>query len=238
MDKALLAVGSGFTDLGRPDPRKQAPGSERNHPVLTAFLKRFSDEDDPATRSYSANVLILEALFEALNTRHPEYGAFNEHAIDLVIVAFYWLLRPAEYLHSEIPEARSQAFFIRHAFIIIDATVYFGTAIPLNDVRQVTRISFAALTFTDQKNAVRGETVGHAATSHPRLCPSKALGRILIRHKLWGTSPAAPLHHHYNDHPNHRKYYPVKSQHVTNALRHAGKYVQRQTGIDLFLFFI
>ena len=39
-----------------------------------------------------------------------------------------------------------------------------------------------------------------------------------------------PIHMHY--HTAHLKWYPVKSQHVTNALRHAATALNAQTGID------
>ena len=110
VDKALLAVGQGFTDLGLLDPRKQVLGSSANHPVLTAFLKRLSDKDDPASRACPANVLVIGALCDILDVDDPKWGALNRHVIDLIIVAFHWLLCPAECLESSSEEARSQAF--------------------------------------------------------------------------------------------------------------------------------
>ena len=92
MDKAPLAVGKGFTDLGFHDPRKQVLGSTANHPVLTAFLKRLSDEDDPASRAHPANILVIQALCDILDVDDPKHGTLNRHIIDLIIVAFYWLL--------------------------------------------------------------------------------------------------------------------------------------------------
>ena len=38
VEDALLAMGQGIAALGFPDPRKEAPGSPRNHPLLTSFL--------------------------------------------------------------------------------------------------------------------------------------------------------------------------------------------------------
>ena len=75
VEKALLAVGKGMANLGVGDPRKASPGSDRNHPALAGFLKRLSDEDEPSTRAYPANLTIIEALFEVLDTwRMPNGG--------------------------------------------------------------------------------------------------------------------------------------------------------------------
>jgi len=204
VEKALLAVGKGMANLGVGDPRKASPGSDRNHPVLAAFIKRLNDEDEPATRAYPANLTIIEALFDVLDTAHPEWGTLNAHLIDLNIVAFYWLLRPAEYLHSETAEGRTQAFKLQNVCLTIHGRVYAGLSAPLNDVNSISLIAHASLTFTDQKNAVRGKTVGHRANDHPLLCPAKALGRIILRHRQWKSSPDVPLHHHYNAHAKHK----------------------------------
>ena len=158
-------------------------------------------------------------------------GVFNSVARDLTIVGFFWLLRPAEYTHSTTPESRSQAFKFRDLYFTIDDTVYCAPTAPLNELADVARISAATLQFSDQKNAVRGEQVSHRPSADPVLCPCKALGRLALRLKQSGASPTAPIHHHYNSHTNHNKWYHVKAKHITNALRHAAKSIETTTGI-------
>ncbi|HEV8012912.1 MAG TPA: hypothetical protein VGP34_02415 [Pontimonas sp.] len=230
VDKALLAVGQGIADLGELDPRKEAVGSKQYHPVYRAFLQRLRDEDDPDSRVYPANVSILRALSDALDTEHETEGVVNQVAIDLCIIGFYWMLRPSEYLQATTKEARSQAFRFCDITLTIDGHVHPGPTAPLNDVNTVT---FATLTFTDQKNAVRGEQIGHSANSDPTLCPVKALARIARRLQLAGASPQDPIHYHRN--PVTRKWHPVPPTFITNALRHAATAIQEQTGIDPFL---
>ena len=86
--------------------------------------------------------------------------------------------------------------------------------------------------FDDQKNAVRGEQVGHRANNDPFFCPCKALGRIARRLKLAGAPPDQPIYMHYNHHRHHRGWYPVKPINITYALRHAATSVQRTTGVS------
>ena len=156
----------------------------------------------------------------------------SQHVFDLIVVAFYWLLRPAEYL--ETPETgRSQAFLLRDISITIDGTNYPAPDAPLNDAHSISRIEYASLTFADQKNAVKGETVGHVATTNPLLCPAKALGRIARRLTLWRAQPNTPIHRHYNAHPKHRRWCSIQSKFVTNALRWAAKLLEPSTGIPL-----
>ena len=229
MEKALTAVGQGMANMGGRDPRKQTPGAVHNHPLLSSFLKALRDEDDPSTRAYPANLTIIRALRRALDTSDPTWGVLNAHVIDLIIVAFFWLLRPAEYALSAEASARTQAFEFQHINLTIDGQPYLAPVAPLHDAQVVQRVTHAFLTFADQKNAVRGELVGHAANNDPFYCPAKALARVARRLKLAGATPSTPIHHHYNKAT--RKWYPVKTQFITNALRHAADLIQEQTGI-------
>jgi len=172
---------------------------------------------------------------DALDADDDEHGALNAHIIDLIIVAFYWLLRPAEYLDNGSDEdSRSQAFLFRDISLTIDGSITSGPTTPLND-DIVQRITHATLRFTDQKNAVRGEAVGHRANSDPFYCPAKALGRIALRLCQDGASPDTPICSHYNHHPKHRKWYSAKPQLITNALRHSATLLEPTTGIPAHL---
>jgi hypothetical protein len=229
---ALKAVGQGIANLGGGDPRKHLQGSFSNDPVLAAFLKRLRDQDDPSTRAYPANITILRALLDALDLDHAEEGSLNQHIVDLIIVAFYWLLRPAEYLHgaAEAEDSRSRAFLFRDISLTIDGITTIGPTTPLNE-ELVKRVAHSTLCFSDQKNAVRGEQVGHAANSDPFFCPAKALGRIALRLKRDGARPDDEIYWHYNNHPNHQRWYAVKPQYITNALRYAAAVMEPTTGI-------
>ena len=226
VENALLAVGQGITELGQPDPRKEAPGAQRNHPLLSAFLKSLRDQDDPQTRTHPANVTILRGLYTALDTEHPIHGQANKHAIDLAIVAFFWLLRPAEYLKST-GEGRSQAFRFCDITLTANGKVYQAPDPSLNDVHDAD-LTHAALMFTDQKNAVRGEQVGHRATSDDDLCPAKALAR-LARHLREHNAPQeTPICTYWDDNNVKRS---ADSKLITNGLRHAANSVKHLTGI-------
>ena len=212
-----------------------------NHPIAQSVrpavmetgpaLHRIHDEhlDDPATRAYPANMLLLRALPDTLDFDDARFGTLNEHIVDLIIVAFFWLLRPAEYLYSATKEGRTQVFRLRDVSVTIDNRTFATTRARLNDVNQASRVTCASLTFTDQKNAVRGETISHTANSDPFFCPCKALGRIVARFNRASASPDTQLHRHYNAFNN--RWYDAKSLFVTNALRHAAKSLTEVTGI-------
>ena len=171
---ALLAVGTGITHLGQPDPRKVAPGSDKNDPLLADFLSALADQDSPATRAYPANLTILRAAAQILDTRHTVDGPANTHVLDLMVVGFFGLLRPAEYLYGS-GKTRSQAFCLCDIHLTVDGAVLPVSSPLLND-ETLLRISHATLTFSDQTAGVRGEAITHRSNSDPFLCPSKALG--------------------------------------------------------------
>ena len=53
--------------------------------------------------------------------------------------------------------------------------------------------TFVTLTFTTQKNGVRGETIGHGRSGHPTLCPVTALMRRLLAVRAGGGGPTTPI---------------------------------------------
>ena len=62
---------------------------------------------------------------------------------------------------------------------------------------QALSATYATLQFSDQKNAVRGEQVGHKPNSDPDVCPVRALGRVILALKAWKAPPSTPLHHQW-----------------------------------------
>jgi hypothetical protein len=212
----LAAVGTGITQLGFPDPRKQV-SSGRLHPLLVGFLKALDNEDDPSTRAYPVNSTILLNL--------PCVG-HSGLLFDLCIVGFFWLLRPAEYL-AGAGQTRSTAFRLQDIHFHVGENLHCGTDPSLNDLN-VNRIQRATLTFDDQKNAVRGEQISHAANTHQVLCPCKALARICYRLRSNNASADTPI---YTD---LSQLVPsvVGPAAVTAALRLAASNLQFRTGID------
>jgi hypothetical protein len=227
VDKALLAVGKGITNLGFRDPRKQNDGS--NQPLLASFLKALRDDDDPASRSYPVNITIIRALGSLPVSRGDRWTTYHAHRLDLIIVAYFWLLRPGEYTNSPEEGTRSRPFEFRHIHLTIGDTPYTAPAAPLNDTN-LARLTYGTLEFADQKNAVKGEQVGHKPTADPLLCPVKALYRIAFRLRQARATPTTPIYKHYN-HVD-RKWYDVTSRSITAELRRAATSVQHYTGID------
>lgn len=223
---ALCSIGKGISHLGAPDPRFAAPGSSQLHPLLKDFCASLERQDDPTSRAHPANVTILRHLCSPEAGDDLPRSPLSRHLIDLSIIGFFWLLRPAEYLLGS-GQTRSTAFRLCDASFVVDDRAILATDASLNDL-DVSRILRATLTFNDQKNAVRGEQITHAATTDPQLCPCKALARLCATLRAHGAAAATPLYTYY---PSDGPPLGVTPDHLTAALKASARATQPSTGI-------
>ena len=86
-----------MSHLGQPDPRLDICDRKRLNPVLTSFFKKCEDNDAPTLCAHPATIAMLERLPEILDEDHPVDGPLNRNVINLCIMAFFWLMRPAEF---------------------------------------------------------------------------------------------------------------------------------------------
>ena len=228
VEAALTAVGQGISNLGEYDPRKEALGSQRNHPLFSAYLSALKDQDEPSKRVHPVNTVILEQLASVLDFQHPKHGEFNRHVADLCVAGFFWLLRPAEYTRGA-PDTRSQAFRLCDIHLTFGNHCRHAPTAPLNDANIIRAVTLVHLEFADQKNAVKGERIGHRCTTSDFLCPGKAICRIARRLRLSGAKPDCPLYEFYDRAT--RQIRRVTPEHIKNALQHAAAAVEDVTGI-------
>jgi hypothetical protein len=159
-------------------------------------------DDDLASRAYPVNITIIRELFLVLDVDDPVLGYLQQHTIQLIILAFFWLLRPAEYLYSTTTESRSQAFRLcdvtftiyGRVYVALDAPLHEENGLALSEDQFVSGLKSASLTFSDRKNAVKGKQVGQCPTLDQSLCPVKALGRIVYHLLTHNATPTTPLY--------------------------------------------
>jgi hypothetical protein len=126
---------------------------------------------------------------------------------DLVIIAFYFLMRPGEYCHTTGEDAS-------HPFHNDEVELWRGprkldlATASDNDLLTAT---FCILLFSDQKNANRGEKVGHGLSSDPFFCAVRALARRIIHLRRNGAPPHTPIHCYYMQHRGRQLRIPSKS---------------------------
>lgn len=178
-----------ITFLGAPDPRVNETGSLD---IRLAHLLKFYEKEDPPPARLQPMPL---GLIKAATTRIPLTAPIPiSTARDMTIIGFFFLMRPGEYCTSGDSS---------HPFLVKDVILWKHQ--ERLDHQQATysileQATSCQLTFTTQKNAVRGERVGHAATSDPIFCPVKALVRRIIHLRRNEAPVSTPIHCYFLSH--------------------------------------
>jgi hypothetical protein len=89
----------------------------------------------------------------------------------LICLAFFFLLRPGEYTGTP---SDTTPFCLQDVQCWVGHQCFLATTIPLADLQCIT---FITLTFSTQKNGVRGEVIGLGRSGNPVLCPVTAMAQ-------------------------------------------------------------
>ena len=103
--RALRHVAQKFVLDGRPDPRKSSPAQQSLDLPIARLIKSYQDNDPPPQPKLALPVSTITAL--AINYRWtPHLYA----VADLVIVAFFYLLRVGEYTSPGCPRDKNEQY--------------------------------------------------------------------------------------------------------------------------------
>jgi hypothetical protein len=127
---------------------------------------------------------------------------------DMVILAFFFLLRPGEYTGTS---SNTTPFALR------DIQLFIGRSrVPLLTCPEplLAATTFGTLEFTTQKNGVRGEVIGLGSTP-AYFCPVKALQRRVCHLRHHSAPETTPIASYYLAGRWHR----ISPPQITDALR-------------------
>ena len=176
-------MGQTYAALGAPDPRLNSFGQLDFR--LTALLAAWKRHDAPPTR---VKPLPLDVIATVAHLADAAGTPFDAAVADCLVVGFYFLLRPGEYTGA--PRTTDDLFRIQ------DVQCWIGDRRIdplLSSEPELHAVTFVSLTFTSQKNGVRGETIGHGRSGHPFLCPVARLVSRLLALRAQGALPTTPL---------------------------------------------
>ena len=163
VEDALRSVGQAFTRLGTTDPRLNEFGEVDFR--LASLLRAWKKADAPPARIKPLPLQLVHAAVHLATTVATPLSLSS--AADCLVIGFYFLLRPGEYVG--VPRHQSDDLFrLQDVGLCVGTRKLDILHCPLADLLATT---FATLTFTSQKNGVRGETIGHSRSGHPSLCP-------------------------------------------------------------------
>ena len=186
----IRMVGHTFLHVGSDDPRLNSA-----HLIdfrLQRTIAAWKKSDPPPKRVKPVPIQVIRRI---ANTAYSPFSSPLCKAIaDMIVLAFFFLLRPGEYTDNSGDTSK-------HPFLLEDIQLFIGdTRLNLltdSDAR-LKQARFASLTFTGQKNGVRGEVIGLACSGDPVLCPVQAVIRRVLYLRQNGALPTTPLAHVFN----------------------------------------
>ena len=178
----VLHVAQAFLQVGADDPRLNSA-----HNIdfrLQRTLKAWKNSDPAPDRVKPIPITVIRQIAVLAQTTNAADATFCASA-DMIIVAFFFLLCPGEYTDNDI-----------NPFHLADVQLFIGdTRIhPLSSpCEQIQQARFASLTFTNQKNGVRGEVIGLARSGDPYVCPVQAIIRRVLYLQTHAAAIDTPL---------------------------------------------
>lgn len=186
--------------MGSDDPRLNTAGKTDFR--LARMLAAWKKQDPPANRVKPIPIQVIRRI--AFIAQHLPHDAHVLRATaDMIIIAFFYLLRPGEYTDSP---SDTTPFSLGDVQLMLGSTRIDLLASPLP---LLTEAHGGSLTFTTQKNGVPNEVIRLNRSGDSYLCPVLAIVRRVIHLR----ENNAPLHT-----PLGRVFTPNGIQHVTPSL--------------------
>ena len=178
-------MGQAYAGLGAADPRLNAHGKLDFR--LSSLYRSWAPADPPPSRVKPLPITLLRQVHTL--ARQAGCPHARAEAATLAIGVFF-LLRPGEYV-GRPNDTTDSLFRFRDLAMWVGSRAIDPMHCPLSELRAAT---FASLTFTRQKNGVRGEKIGHGRSGDPHICPVLCLiDRVLALRALPAATPATPL---------------------------------------------
>jgi hypothetical protein len=188
VEGALRAVGQAFTSVGALDPRLTPRGSTEFR--LRCQLRGYSKADPAPNR---VKPVPTGVTYHAANIAKQHGTVESLAVINMICLAFFFLCRPGEYTKPTGDNA---------PFCLEDVTLYVGNRrilAPLATEDNLNCVTFVTLTFTTQKNAVRGKVIGLGLSGDPFICPVQSIASRVRHLRQHNAPPATPLCTYYTD---------------------------------------
>ena len=218
VEDALRAIGQTMASVGTSDKRLTAPRQVEYR--LKTLLAGYARDDPEPTR-------VLPVPISLINYGHSlAVSPFDCAVVDMAYMAFFFLNRPGEYARTVAPDPQTLPFRLCDVVFSIGSRRLPATSAPLADLEHAT---FVLLNFSQQKNGVRGEGVGHGRSGHPFACPVRALLRRVLHLRHFHAPPDTPLYTVYTN--QHLAPSSVTAARITSMLRLSATALSAQLGL-------
>lgn len=206
VEDAVRAVGQMYARLGSPDPRLNVHGAVDIR--LTSFYRAWQRHDEPPHRVKPLPLSVVASVVAATTLEGTPLALA---CAECLLMGYFFLLRPGEYLGQPPRDRPGPLFRLRDIQFWVGSRALTTLSCPLDNLYAAT---FVTLTFTEQKNGVRNETIGHGRSGHPSLCPVLGLASRVLTLRIAGASADTPLNAFWYPSAAHFRF--TLSSHLTN----------------------
>jgi hypothetical protein len=168
VERALRHVAQKLVLDGHPDPRKASPAQQSLDLPISRLIKSYRDSDPPPEPKLAVPVSTIAAISE--NYRWSPHLAT---VADLVIIAFFYLLRVGKYT-SPLAQSAKRTIPLR----LCDIRLWRRGALLPHTASLSTLLTAdsATICIAHTKNGTKGAVIHHEAFAGP-ICPVAALAR-------------------------------------------------------------
>ena len=185
MGDYVSTVSQEISKLGpKVDPRFNIRG--QRHLELIEQTKSYKKADPPPERVKPIPIQLIEHCVTS-----SQLSEFDRAVGDLIILGFFFLLRPGEHTYSSDAEY-DRPFRLRDvSFDLPRLGSANAAATAATHLQPATKTN---LNFTNQKNGEKDEVISHGDAPHPLLSPLKAARRRVLHLKANDAAAETPLH--------------------------------------------
>ena len=205
--------------MGSDDPRLNS--ALKTDFCIARMLAAWKKEDPPANRVKPIPISVIRRVAHIAERLPPNSERLRATA-DMIIIAFFFLLRPGEYTDAT---SDTTPFTLGDVQLAIgDQRLPIATApdAVLNQART------ASLTFTTQKNGVENEVIRHFISGDPYICAVKAITRRVCHLRSNNAPLSTPLSRVYV--ANGSRTQSVTPALITKVLRETVTYLGADLG--------
>ena len=206
VEDAVRSIGQTFASVGSSDPRITSTGQIDFR--IQRQLSCYTKQDPPPNRVKPIPVPIL---MHTMATAAATANLYLQAVAQMIAIAFFFLLRPGEYTGTKSEST---------PFTLADVQLFQGPVrLDLHTASDTSLLAatFGSLTFTTQKNGVRGEVIGLSHSGNPHFSPTVCLARRVIELRRHAAPPPTPIASYFD--PTSQTIKPIKPADITASLR-------------------
>ena len=190
-------------------------------PRLAQMLAGFRNKDPPTVKKLPIGIDIPEYI--SLCSLRPDTSEHTRTTADLILIAFYYLLRVGEYTAKGSRQNTKRTVQFRLRDITFFKRDSFGVTRQLSRAASdfdINNADSATLKLDNQKNGWKGVCIHQEANGDSYHCPVKALGRRYVHLRQFSTDTNTQLSTYYTS--THMPPAHVSDKDIRGTLKLAG----------------